>query len=56
MAGAWARCGRKRSGCTPPRIDSVYVLTMYLSRHKDYLYQKRLARELPLDSFRFDFR
>ncbi|KIJ96163.1 hypothetical protein K443DRAFT_134214 [Laccaria amethystina LaAM-08-1] len=26
------------------------------SRHKDYLYQKRLARRLPLDSFRFDFR
>ena len=25
-------------------------------RHKDYLYQKRLARRLPLDSFRFDFR
>ncbi|KAL1743670.1 Alpha/Beta hydrolase protein [Schizophyllum fasciatum] len=24
--------------------------------HKDYLYQKRLARELPLDSYRFDFR
>ncbi|TRM62165.1 Alpha/Beta hydrolase protein [Schizophyllum amplum] len=24
--------------------------------HKDYLYQKRLARTLPIDSFRFDFR
>ncbi|KAG5637882.1 hypothetical protein H0H81_002845 [Sphagnurus paluster] len=24
--------------------------------HKDYLYQKRLASKLPLDSFRFDFR
>ncbi|THU96669.1 alpha/beta-hydrolase [Dendrothele bispora CBS 962.96] len=24
--------------------------------HKDYLYQKRLAQRLPLDSFRFDFR
>jgi len=25
-------------------------------RHKDYLFQKRLAVRLPLDSFRFDFR
>lgn len=25
-------------------------------RHKDYLYQKRLALRLPIDSFRFDFR
>ncbi|KAI0049418.1 ectomycorrhiza-regulated esterase [Auriscalpium vulgare] len=24
--------------------------------HKDYLFQKRLAHQLPLDSFRFDFR
>ncbi|KAI0313242.1 ectomycorrhiza-regulated esterase [Amylostereum chailletii] len=24
--------------------------------HKDYLFQKRLAQKLPLDSFRFDFR
>ncbi|EMD39974.1 hypothetical protein CERSUDRAFT_112216 [Gelatoporia subvermispora B] len=24
--------------------------------HKDYLYQKRLAHRLPIDSFRFDFR
>ncbi|PAV16926.1 ectomycorrhiza-regulated esterase [Pyrrhoderma noxium] len=24
--------------------------------HKDYLYQKRLAKALPVDSFRFDFR
>ncbi|KAG6919610.1 hypothetical protein DXG01_003474 [Tephrocybe rancida] len=24
--------------------------------HKDYLFQKRLALKLPLDSFRFDFR
>lgn len=24
--------------------------------HKDYLYQKRLAKALPIDSFRFDFR
>ncbi|KAK7464904.1 hypothetical protein VKT23_006113 [Stygiomarasmius scandens] len=24
--------------------------------HKDYLYQKRLAHRLPMDSFRFDFR
>jgi len=24
--------------------------------HKDYLFQKRLAQQLPLDSFRFDFR
>lgn len=24
--------------------------------HKDYLYQKRLAKMLPIDSFRFDFR
>jgi len=24
--------------------------------HKDYLYQKKLAKALPLDSFRFDFR
>lgn len=26
------------------------------NRHKDYLFQKRLALRLPLDSFRFDFR
>ncbi|KAF8968918.1 Alpha/Beta hydrolase protein [Flammula alnicola] len=26
------------------------------SRHKDYLFQRRLAVKLPLDSFRFDFR
>lgn len=25
-------------------------------RHKDYLFQKKLAESLPLDSFRFDFR
>ena len=25
-------------------------------RHKDYLFQKRLASRLPFDSFRFDFR
>ncbi|KDQ06802.1 hypothetical protein BOTBODRAFT_120994 [Botryobasidium botryosum FD-172 SS1] len=25
-------------------------------RHRDYLFQKRLARALPMDSFRFDFR
>ena len=25
-------------------------------RHKDYLFQKRLAKALPIDSFRFDFR
>lgn len=25
-------------------------------RHKDYLHQKSLARALPIDSFRFDFR
>jgi len=25
-------------------------------RHKDYLFQKRLAKKLPMDSFRFDFR
>ncbi|KZP02038.1 hypothetical protein FIBSPDRAFT_1056144, partial [Athelia psychrophila] len=24
--------------------------------HKDYLFQKRLALRLPMDSFRFDFR
>ena len=24
--------------------------------HKDYLFQKALAAQLPLDSFRFDFR
>ncbi|PPQ88392.1 hypothetical protein CVT25_011271 [Psilocybe cyanescens] len=27
-----------------------------LIRHKDYLFQRRLAVKLPLDSFRFDFR
>lgn len=25
-------------------------------RHKDYIFQKRLALRLPIDSFRFDFR
>ncbi|TCD70522.1 hypothetical protein EIP91_002867 [Steccherinum ochraceum] len=30
-------------------------LTRY-HRHKDYLFQKRLALSLPVDSFRFDFR
>lgn len=25
-------------------------------RHKDYLFQKKLAKALPIDSFRFDFR
>ena len=27
-----------------------------MNRHKDYLFQKRLALRLPIDSFRFDFR
>jgi len=27
-----------------------------LPRHKDYLFQKRLAQQLPIDSCRFDFR
>lgn len=27
-----------------------------MGRHKNYLYQKRLALRLPIDSFRFDFR
>lgn len=26
------------------------------NRHKDYLFQKKLAKALPIDSFRFDFR
>ncbi|KAF8158499.1 ectomycorrhiza-regulated esterase [Crassisporium funariophilum] len=34
---------------TKTRINS-------LNRHKDYLYQRRLANRLPLDSFRFDLR
>lgn len=27
-----------------------------IARHKDYLFQKRLAVRIPIDSFRFDFR
>lgn len=29
---------------------------MARNRHKDYIFQKRLALRLPIDSFRFDFR
>lgn len=29
---------------------------MIYDRHKDYLFQKKLAKALPMDSFRFDFR
>ncbi|KAL1692023.1 Alpha/Beta hydrolase protein [Schizophyllum commune] len=37
-------------------IALVGRMEMAFLVHKDYLYQKKLARELPLDSFRFDFR
>ncbi|KAL7280014.1 hypothetical protein ACG7TL_006427 [Trametes sanguinea] len=39
----------------PLLIRSLPPLTI-LHRHKDYLFQKRLALRLPFDSFRFDFR
>ncbi|ETW82132.1 Esterase/lipase/thioesterase [Heterobasidion irregulare TC 32-1] len=41
------------------KIALFYAPHAYRSdggRHKDYLFQKRLALSLPLDSFRFDFR
>lgn len=37
----------------------VYLVTYSVNktcRHKDYLFQKRLALRFPIDSFRFDFR
>lgn len=42
--------GLVRSFFTDSNIDQ------YNYSHKDYLYQKRLAHRLPIDSFRFDFR
>jgi hypothetical protein len=44
------------------RCDGVSSLSWHsgclpiVGRHKDYVYQKRLAHTLPLDSYRFDFR
>jgi hypothetical protein len=34
----------------------VYNPSYHRRSHKDYLFQKRLAHRLPMDSFRFDFR
>lgn len=39
-----------------PAMISVAPHSSRKRRHKDYLFQKRLARTLPMDSFRFDFR
>ncbi|KXN82822.1 hypothetical protein AN958_02096 [Leucoagaricus sp. SymC.cos] len=33
-----------------------YLVSPLKSSHKDYLFQRRLAQRLPMDSFRFDFR
>lgn len=40
----------------PQRIYVSIDLVDVSLRHKDYLFQKRLALRLPFDSFRFDFR
>ncbi|OBZ71716.1 hypothetical protein A0H81_08339 [Grifola frondosa] len=37
---------------TPKRVQILHGAM----GHKDYLFQKRLALRLPIDSFRFDFR
>jgi hypothetical protein len=39
-------------------LSSIHLQYRFLTtgRHKDYVYQKRLAHALPLDSYRFDFR
>lgn len=36
--------------------SSSFSRQMMRNRHKDYIFQKRLALRLPIDSFRFDFR
>ncbi|KAA1476889.1 ectomycorrhiza-regulated esterase [Dentipellis sp. KUC8613] len=40
----------------PTRGRKIALILHGTMGHKDYLFQKRLAQRLPLDSFRFDFR
>ncbi|KIJ54913.1 hypothetical protein M422DRAFT_24793 [Sphaerobolus stellatus SS14] len=40
----------------PTRGRPVALILHGVMGHKDYLFQKRLAKKLPMDSFRFDFR
>ncbi|XP_006462461.1 hypothetical protein AGABI2DRAFT_72188 [Agaricus bisporus var. bisporus H97] len=37
-------------------VDYQVLKRITCQRHKDYLFQRRLAERLPFDSFRFDFR
>jgi hypothetical protein len=38
------------------QLEGIYFDEVCADSHKDYLFQKRLAKVLPMDSFRFDFR
>ncbi|KAJ3814458.1 Alpha/Beta hydrolase protein [Lentinula lateritia] len=42
--------------CPGRKIALVYSVNHSMDSHKDYLFLKRLAHRLPMDSFRFDFR
>jgi len=35
--------------------STAFINELFLG-HKDYLFQAKLAKELPFDNFRFDFR
>ncbi|KAJ8081034.1 hypothetical protein PM082_017874 [Marasmius tenuissimus] len=47
---------QKEAGREGKEKRNIALILHGVAGHKDYLYQKRLASRLPMDSFRFDFR